>query len=100
MGSQQDIMNDYAMQELRHIYSTYDGWKMTPRKEGGYDMVVRLDRLHGGHRDIVNVLVTFSKEIPAGKVAELNRKEASSDGMVHRYDAAVIAPVNANTSAL
>ncbi len=63
-------------------------------------MVVRLDRLHGGHRDIVNVLVTFSKEIPAGKVAELNRKEASSDGMVHRYDAAVIAPVNANTSAL
>jgi hypothetical protein len=38
MGSQQDIMNDFALQELRHIYSTYDGWKISPQKQGnGYD---------------------------------------------------------------
>ncbi len=101
MGSQQDIMNDYALQELRHIYSSYDGWKMTPRKQGnGYDMLVRLERLHGGHRDIVKVLVTFSKEIPAGSVAELNKKESAGDGMVPRFDTAVIAPINADTSGL
>lgn len=94
-------MNDYALQELRHIYSTYDGWKMTPQKQGnGYDTLVRLERLHGGHRDIVKVLVTFSKEIPANIIEELNRKEAMADGMVPRFSSAVIAPLNTNTSAL
>jgi hypothetical protein len=33
-------------------------------------------------------------------VAELNKKELITDGMVPRYDSAVIAPVNTNTSAL
>jgi hypothetical protein len=101
MGNQQDIMNDFALQELKRIYSTYDGWKMSPQKQGnGYDTLVRLERLHGGHHDIVKVLVTFNKEIPANLVEELNKKELTTDGMVPRYDAAVIAPVNTNTSVL
>jgi hypothetical protein len=48
----------------------------------------------------VNVLITFNKEIPANLVEELNKKEKMTDGMVSRYDSAVIAPVNADTSAL
>jgi hypothetical protein len=101
MGSQQDIMNDFALQELKRIYSTYDGWKMSPRKQaGGYDTLVRLERLSGGHRDIVKVLVTFNKEIPANLVEELNKKELMTDGMVPRYESAVIAPVNTDTSVL
>jgi len=94
-------MNEFALQELRHIYSSYDGWKMTPQKQGtGYDTLVRLDRVHGGHHDLVKVLVTFNKEMPADMMEELNKKEVVTDGMVPRYDSAVIAPVNANTSVL
>jgi hypothetical protein len=100
MGSQ-DIMNEFAMQELKHIYSTYDGWKMSPQKQGsGYNTLVRLERLNGGHRDIVKVLVTFNKAIPEEMVEELSKKDSLGDGMVPRYDAAVIAPVNADTSLL
>jgi hypothetical protein len=101
MGSQQDIMNDFGLQELKRIYSSYDGWKMSSQNLGsGYDTLVRLERLSGGHHDIVKVLVTFNKEIPANLVEELNKKEIMTDGMVARYDAAVIAPVNTDTSVL
>lgn len=101
MGSQQDIMNEFALQDLKRIYSSYDGWKMSPQKQGsGYDTFVRLERLSGGHHDIVKVLVTFNKAIPANLVEELNKKENVTDGMVPRYDAAVIAPVNTDTSVL
>lgn len=101
MGRNTDIMNDFALQELKRIYSSYDGWKMTPQPQGsGYDTLVRLERMNEGHRDIVKVLVTFNKEIPAKLVEELTKKERSTDGMVPRYDSAVIAPVNADTSAL
>jgi hypothetical protein len=101
MGRNTDIMNDFAMQELKRVYSTYDGWKMIPQPQGtGYDTLVRLERMNEGHRDIVKVLVTFNKAIPAKLVEEINKKEKATDGMVPRYDAAVIAPVNADTSVL
>lgn len=101
MGNQQDIMNEFALQDLKRIYSSFDGWKMSSRKPGsGYDTLVRLERLNGGHHDIVKVLVTFNKEIPANLVAELSKKDTMSDGMVTRCDSAVIAPLNADTSAL
>jgi hypothetical protein len=101
MGRNTDIMNDFALQELKRVYSTYDGWKMTPQPQGGgYDTLVRLERMNEGHRDIVKVLVTFNKAIPAKLVEEINKKEKATDGMVPRYDAAVIAPVNADISVL
>ena len=101
MGSQQDIMNDFALQELRRIYSSFDGWKMSPQKIGsGYDTLVRLERLSGGHHDIVKVLVTFNKEVNADMIAELSKKDMTTDGMPARYDSAVIAPLNTNTSVL
>ena len=101
MGNNTDIMNEFALQELKRVYSTYDGWKITPQAQGsGYDTLVKLERMHGGHRDIVKVLVTFNKEIPANLVEELNKKEKATDGSVPNYSAAVIAPVNADTSVL
>ncbi|MEI7856485.1 MAG: hypothetical protein WCH85_03170 [Methanomicrobiales archaeon] len=101
MGSNTDIMNDFAMQELKRVYSTYDGWKMTPQPQaGGYDTLVRLERMNEGHRDIVKVLVTFNKAIPAKLIEEINKKERATDGMIPRYGAAVIAPVNADISVL
>ena len=101
MGKNTDIMNDFALQELKRIYSTYDGWKMIPQAQGtGYDTLVRLERMSEGHRDIVKVLVTFNKEMPKKLLEELNKKEKATDGMVPRYDSAVIAPLNADTSSL
>ena len=101
MGSNTDIMNDFALQELRRVYSSFDGWKMTPRALGsGYDSLVKLERMNEGHRDIIKVLVTFNRSIPANLVEELKKKEKTADGSVPCYDAAVIAPVNADTSAL
>jgi len=101
MGNNTDIMNEFALQELKRVYSTYDGWKITPRALGsGYDTLVKLERMNEGHRDIVKVLVTFNKDIPAQLVEELNKKDRATDGSVPRYDAAVIAPVNADTSML
>jgi hypothetical protein len=101
MGNNTDIMNEFASQELKRVYSTYDGWKITPQMQGsGYDTLVKLERMSEGHRDIVKVLVTFNKAIPAKMVEELTKKEKTTDGSVPRYDAAVIAPLNADTSAL
>jgi len=101
MGNNTDIMNEFASQELKRVYSTYDGWKITPQIQGsGYDTLVKLERMSEGHRDIVKVLVTFNKAIPAKMVEELTKKEKTTDGSVPRYDAAVIAPLNADTSAL
>jgi hypothetical protein len=94
-------MNEFALQDLKRIYSTYDGWKISPQKQGsGYDRFVRIERQAGGHQEIVKVLVTFNKEIPAELVEELNKKDVTTNGMVPRYDAAVIAPVNTDTSVL
>jgi hypothetical protein len=101
MGNTQDVMNDFAMKELKNVYSTFDGWKITPGKTGhGYDSLIRLDRMNQGHHDIVKVLVSFSKDIPEDLIDDLMKKEKPGDGTIPRYDAAVIVPVNANTSAL
>ena len=101
MGRNTDIMNDFALQELKRIYSTYDGWKMIPQPQGTrYETLVRLERMNEGHRNIVKVLITFNKMIPAKLVEEINKKEKATDGMVPRYDAAVIAPVNADISVI
>jgi hypothetical protein len=48
----------------------------------------------------VKVLVTFNKAIPANLVEELNKKDMTTDGMPARYDSAVIAPLNTDTSVL
>jgi hypothetical protein len=62
-----DVMNGFAMQELKRIYSTTDGWKMSPERQGsGYDTLVRLERLHGGHRDLVKVLITLAVSSDTG----------------------------------
>jgi len=38
MGMSSDIMHDFVLQEIKRIYSGYDGWKITPGKKGtGYD---------------------------------------------------------------
>lgn len=101
MGICSDIMNDFVLQEIKRIYSSYDGWKMTPRKKGaGYDTLIILERSNNGHKEITKVLVTFKKDVTLDMLDDLIRPEPVFDGSRPRYDYAVIAPANADTSAL
>ncbi|MFA6226361.1 MAG: hypothetical protein WC620_09380 [Methanoregula sp.] len=64
MGICTDIMHDFVLQEIKHIYSTFDGWKITLKKKGaGYDTIVLVKRMNNGYLEIVQILVTFKKEI-------------------------------------
>jgi hypothetical protein len=101
MGICTDIMHEFVQQEIKRLYSTYDGWKITPRKKNtGYDTIFLIERLNKGHREIVKVLATFKKEITLDMVSDLIQPEPVYDGSVPRYDYAVIVPANADTSSL
>jgi hypothetical protein len=101
MGICSDIMNDFVSQEIKRIWSSYDGWKMTPRKKGpGYDTLVVLERSNNGHKEITRVLVLFKKDVTLDMLDDLTKPDPVLDGSRPRYDYAVIVPGNADTSAL
>jgi len=101
MGICTDIMHDFVLQEIKRIYSTYDGWKITPRKKGtGYDTIVLVERMNLGYREIVRILVSFKKEVTLDMIDELIRPEPVFDGTTPRYDYAIIVPAHADTSKL
>jgi hypothetical protein len=99
MGFTSDIMYDFLAKEIKNIYSSYDGWKCTPRQLGtGYDTLVTLERRNGGHRDSVKVLVTFDRSVPSPLPEELTRADSTTDGTVTRHTYAVMVPANADIS--
>lgn len=101
MGFSSDIMNDFVSKEIKSVYSSFDGWKMTQRNlENGYDTIATLERRNGGHRDYVKVLVTFAKKVPSEMLDELKKTEPASDGTVTRPGFAVMVPANADTSSV
>jgi hypothetical protein len=99
MGISSDIMHDFAAKEIRAIYSSYDGWKITPRRTGaGYDTIVTLERRNNGHRECVRILATFDRVVSASALAELQKPEPVCDGTLSRNRFAVMVPANADTS--
>jgi hypothetical protein len=101
MGFSSDIMNDFVSKEIKSVYSSYDGWKMTQRNLGtGYDTIVSLERRDGGHRDHIKILVTFAKQVPSTMLDELKKTEKAGDGTVTRNGFAVMVPANADTSSV
>lgn len=99
MGICTDIMHDFVLQEIKHIYSSYDGWKITLKKKGtGYDTIVLVKRMNNGYLEIVRLLVTFKKEVTLDMINELIRPEPVFDGTCPRYDYAIIVPEHADTS--
>jgi hypothetical protein len=101
MGFSSDIMHDFIAKEIKNVYSSYDGWKCTPRQLGaGYDTLVVLERRDGGHRDSVKVLVTFGNSVASPLPEDLTKAEGYSDGTVTRQEYAVMVPANADTSAV
>jgi len=101
MGFSSDIMHDFVAKEIKGIYSSFDGWKCTPKQTGnGYDSLMVLERRNGGHRECEKVLVTFSRSVPSPLPEEFSAKERSSDGTPTRFDYAVMVPANADTSSV
>jgi hypothetical protein len=101
MGFSSDIMNDFVAKEIKSVYSSYDGWKITQRNLGsGYDTIATLERRNGGHRDNVKILVTFAKRVQSTMLDELKKAEQASDGTVTRNVYAVMVPANADTSSV
>jgi len=101
MGFSSDIMHDFVGKEIKNIYSSYDGWTCTPRPLGtGYDTIMVLERRNGGHRECVKVLVTFGRSVPSPLPEAFTSAERTPDGTVTRYEYAVMAPANADTSAV
>ena len=100
MGICTDIMHDFVLQEINRIYSSYNGWKITPLVYGNnYDTVVLLERMVNGHREIVKVLVTFQERVTPDILDEVKKPEKAKDGIIVRNDFAVIVPAHADTSA-
>ncbi|HOX35532.1 MAG TPA: hypothetical protein PLO06_07550 [Methanoregulaceae archaeon] len=93
-------MHDFVTQEIRRLYSTYNGWNITSRSQKTeYDEVISLQRFESGHREIVKVGVTFAKEINPDLINTVTIPERSPDGTVARFSAALVLPLNADTSA-
>ena len=101
MGFSSDIMHDFVEKEIKNVYSSYDGWKITPRKLGsGYDTIAVLERRNGGHRECVKVLISFSRSVPSPLPEDLTNAECFTDGTITRYSYAVMVPANADTSSI
>jgi len=101
MGVSTDIMHDFVSQEIKHLYSSFDGWNETARiKKNNYDTIVVLERLMGGHKEIAKIGVTFNRELSPDLVKELTTRQSTSDGFPVRNDYTVIVPANTITSSL
>lgn len=101
MGFSSDIMHDFAAKEITSIYSSFDGWKCTPRATGtGYDTMMVLKRRANGHRECVKVLITFSPSVPSPLPADLTQADSTGDGTLTRFRYAVMVPANADVSSV
>jgi hypothetical protein len=101
MGISTDIMYDFVSQEIKRLYSSYDGWQITSSNLGdSYDTIVSLTRLRDGNREVAKVLVTYKKQITPDMIRAISTLEKSGDGRIPRFSFTVIVPANADTTAL
>jgi hypothetical protein len=101
MGICTDIMHKFVKQEISRIYSSFDGWKMTQRKNGNsYETIFVITRMNQGTREIVKLLVSFKKVITLDMLEELTYPEKVTDGMTPRRSYALMVPANADISAI
>jgi len=101
MGSNQDIMHNFARQEINRFFSTYDGWTITPLPEaGGYDRQFSAERTISGNRESKKVLVSFDKCVKKEKIEALRSSVTGPYGQVQKSDVIVIVPQNSDTSCI
>ena len=101
MGSNQDIMHQFARQEINRFFSTYDGWTVTPLMQGsGYDQEFIAERTISGNKELNKVLVSFEKKVSKEKLDAMRSSERGPYGQVFKSDVALIVPQNSDTSSL
>ena len=101
MGSSQDIMHQFAKQEINRFFSTFDGWKITPLPEtAGYDQEFIAERMISGNRESNKVLVSFEKKVPREKLERMRSSVTGPYGLVHKSDILLIVPQNSDTSSV
>ena len=101
MGSSQDIMHQFARQEINRFFSTYDGWKITPLPEaGGYDRQFIAERTISGNKESTNVLVSFDKTVSKDKIESMRSSATGPYGQVRKNNILLIVPQNADTSSV
>jgi hypothetical protein len=99
MGSNQDIMHQFARQEINRFFSTYDGWKITPLPEGaGYDREYLAERTISGNKELNKVLVSFEKKVAKEKLEQMRSTVTGPYGQVHKSTILLIVPQNSDTS--
>lgn len=99
MGSSQDIMHQFAKQEINRFFSTYDGWRITPLPEaGGYDREFIVERTISGNRESKKVLVSFEKCVKKEKIEALRSSVTGPYGQIQKSDVIVIVPQNSDTT--
>jgi hypothetical protein len=99
MGSSQDIMHNFARQEINRFFSTYDGWTITPLPEaGGYDREFVAERTISGNRESKKVLVSFEKCVQKEKIEGLRSSVTGPYGQVQKSEVLVIVPQNSDTT--
>jgi hypothetical protein len=99
MGSSQDIMHQFARQEINRFFSTYDGWRITtvPAADG-YDREFIADRMVSGNRESTRVLVSFEKNIAKDKIERMRSSMTGPYGQTQKSNILLIVAQNANTS--
>jgi len=101
MGNSQDIMHQFARQEINRFFSTYDGWKITPLPEtAGYDREYIAERTISGNKELNKVLVSFEKKVPKEKLELMRSSVTSPYGQVHKSNILLIVPKNSDTSSV
>jgi hypothetical protein len=101
MGISSDIMHDFVAKEIRAIYSSYDGWKITSHRLGsGYDTIVTLERRNNGHRECVRILTSYERVVSPSALEVLQKPEPTCDGTLSRNRFAVMVPANADTTSV
>jgi len=101
MGSSQDIMHQFARQEINRFFSTYDGWKITPLPEtAGYDREYIAERTISGNNELNKVLVSFEKMVSKEKLESMRSSVTSPYGQVHKSNILLIVPQNSDTSSV
>ena len=99
MGSSSDIMHEFVSQEIRRLYSSYNGWNVAYRNPlTAYDEIICLQRFTGGSREFAMVGVTFSREVDPKLIDTITSPERSGDGTVARLSSALVIPENANVA--
>ena len=101
MGSNQDIMHQFARQEINRFFSTYDGWKITPLPEtAGYDREFLAERTISGNKELNKVLVSFEKKVPKEKLEQMRSTVTGPYGQVHKSSILLIVPQNSDTTSV